>query len=310
MMIWAPLTKSPNWASEGVPVLEPQGGVLRQQRVVYREPPRPQSGKRHELGTGRVVDHGRVAVPEGAPTGVLAGQAHVPPFEDQRPVGERLAHGPVRLPRSPELGPGLEHLDQLGVHGEALGEVEQCRDHLFELRGGHAGLYRRQHRGRRRDQRQRGDGRRGGGPGLVQGGLQAAREVAQRRLGLVQVDVAATDQRLHVQLADGAVLLDQLVQQGLGERRIVLLVVTEPPVAHHVDHHVLVELLAEREGQPGHADAGLGVVTVDVEDRSLDHLGHVGGVHGGPSRLRVGGEPELVVDDQMDGAAGLVAGQG
>ncbi len=54
---------------------------------------------------------------------------------------------------------------------------------------------------------------------------------------------------------------------------------------------------------------GLGVVAVDVEDRRLDHAGHVGGVHRGARRRRGGGEADLVVDHHVHGAAGAVAAQ-
>jgi hypothetical protein len=68
---------------------------------------------------------------------------------------------------------------------------------------------------------------------------------------------------------------------------VVALVVTAPAVADDVDDDVLVERLPELEGQPGHPDAGLRVVAVDVEDRRRDHPGHVGAVDRGPG---LGGE--------------------
>ena len=52
---------------------------------------------------------------------------------------------------------------------------------------------------------------------------------------------------------------------------------TAAAVADQVDDDVLVERLAELEGQPRHPDARLGVVAVHVEDRRLDHPGDVGG---------------------------------
>jgi hypothetical protein len=46
-----------------------------------------------------------------------------------------------------------------------------------------------------------------------------------------------------------------------------------------------------------------------VEDRRLDHLRHVGGI-GRRARVRgIGGEADLVVDDEMDRAAGAVTAQ-
>ncbi len=249
-------------------------------------------------------------MPEGAPAGVLAGQAHVPALEQQRAVGQCLAQRPVGLATRPQLGSVIEHPHQLRVHGEALGERAERVDHLLQHRRRDAGLDRGEHRGRLRRWRQdRRDGRRRG-PGLVEGGLQSLGEVPQDLLRFGDGDVAAPNQRLGVQLSDAAVLLDELVEQRLGEAGIVLLVVPVAPVADHVDDDVLVERLPEGEGQASDPDARLGIVAVDMEDRRLDHLGHVGGVDGRSGRRRVGGEAELVVDDQVHGAAGLVAGQG
>ena len=44
-----------------------------------------------------------------------------------------------------------------------------------------------------------------------------------------------------------------------------------------------------------------------VEDRRLDHLGHVGRIGRGAREARIGGEADLVVDDEVDRAAGAVA---
>ena len=99
-------------------------------------------------------------------------------------------------------------------------------------------------------------------------------------------DVAALDQRLGVELAHRAALVDRLVHQRLGVARVVALVVAVAPVADHVDDDVLVEPLAVREREPGDAHARLGVVAVHVEDRRLDHLGDVGGVHRRAGGLR------------------------
>ena len=148
------------------------------------------------------------------------------------------------------------------------------------------------------------------GPGvadLAEDTLQPLLELRHHGLGVLDGDVPAADQGLGVELADRALLLDQVVHPGLGEAGVVALVVPAPAVAHQVDHHVLVELLAEREGQPGHPDARFGVVAVDVEDRCLDHPGHVGAVDRGPGLGGGGGEADLVVDDDVDRAAGPVA---
>ena len=58
----------------------------------------------------------------------------------------------------------------------------------------------------------------------------------------------------------------------------------------------------------GHAHARLGVVAVHVEDRRLHGLGDVAAVQRAARVLRAGGEADLVVDDEVDGAADAVAG--
>ena len=81
---------------------------------------------------------------------------------------------------------------------------------------------------------------------------------------------------------------------------------TATAVAHHVDDDVLVEGVAVLEGQVCAADDGLGVVCVHVQDRDLQALGEVGRVSGRAALRRARRETDLVVDDDVDRAAGLV----
>ena len=92
-------------------------------------------------------------------------------------------------------------------------------------------------------------------------------------------DVAAADERLGVQRAHAALGLDEVVHERLRHRGVVALVVAAAAVADEVDDDVLVELLAERERELGDPHDRLGVVAVHVEDRRLDGLGDIGGVH-------------------------------
>ena len=102
---------------------------------------------------------------------------------------------------------------------------------------------------------------------------------------------------------------DRLVHQRLGERRLVAFVVAEAPVAEHVDDDGMLELLPELGRDLGGVDHGLGIVAVHMEDRRLDHLGDVGRIRRRTRIARIGGEADLVVDDEMHGAAGAVAAQ-
>ena len=116
-------------------------------------------------------------------------------------------------------------------------------------------------------------------------------------------------QALGVDLPRGRVGGDLAVHQRLGERRLVGLVVAVPPVAEHVDDDILVELLPELGGDLADVRHRLRVVAVDVEDRRLHRLGQIRRIGRGARELRAGGEADLVVDDQVDGAAGAIAAQ-
>ena len=145
------------------------------------------------------------------------------------------------------------------------------------------------------------------------GRLKLLFEVVGISLGLLVdprlVDHAGIDQPLAVDRADRRMGLDRRVHQRLGEARLVALVVTEAAVAPHVDDDVAVEQLAELDRQLASESDRLRIVAVDVEDRRLDALGDIRRVRRGARKLRAGGKADLVVDDEMDRAAGRVAGQ-
>ena len=100
---------------------------------------------------------------------------------------------------------------------------------------------------------------------------------------------------------------DLLVHHRLGERRLVALVVAVPAVAEHVDDDRLVEFLPELGRDLGGEHHGFGIVAVHMEDRRIDHLRHVRRIGRGARIARIGGEADLVVDDEMHGAAGAIA---
>ena len=138
-------------------------------------------------------------------------------------------------------------------------------------------------------------------------------DASVHRLGL-RLDLFGPDQTVghqlrREQLADGRVLADLQVHERLRVRRLVGLVVSEPPVADQVHHDVAAVCapVVVREGD--RRQAGLDVVGVDVHDGDVESLGEVGRVARRPPLLRVGGEADLVVGDEMHGAAGRVAGK-
>ena len=102
------------------------------------------------------------------------------------------------------------------------------------------------------------------------------------------------------------------VHQRLGQRRCVLLVVTQLAEAHHIQHHIFAEGHAVFQRQLGGQHHRLGVVAIDVQHRGLDHLDDVGAKHAGTHVAGVrSGETNLVVDDDVHGAArGITTGLG
>ena len=99
------------------------------------------------------------------------------------------------------------------------------------------------------------------------------------------------------------VLANLLIHDGLGDGRFVPLIVPPAAIAHHVNDHILVELHAIVQRQLGDEDHRLRVITIDMEDGRLDHLGNLSAVVGGAGvNLLTDGVAYLVVDDNVNGA--------
>ncbi len=121
------------------------------------------------------------------------------------------------------------------------------------------------------------------------------------------VDDAFGEEPLRVRLAHRRLLGDALGLQRLGVRGLVLLVVTESPVADEIDDDVVSELLAIGECEPDRRDGRLGIVGVDVDDRHVEALRQVARV---ARRASLGGirrEADLVVGDEVKRPARRVA---
>ncbi len=100
---------------------------------------------------------------------------------------------------------------------------------------------------------------------------------------------------------------DLAVHDRLGVSRIVGLIVAVPPVTDHVDDHIALELLAIIECQSQNAHGGFGIVAVHMENRRLHHARDIGCIRRGTRIIRQRGETDLIVDHQMQRAAGRVA---
>ena len=250
---------------------------------------------------------------EGAALGVLAGDADVDALGQQRAERQRLGVAELDAAALDRLDPLLERLAQLAVDGEAVGDADQLLVQLLQrllvdgrLDLGAAGAVELAGAGRGRVLELAGLDLLAQ---LLVGLLQRALPLLLAGLDVVGGDDPLLDQRLGVDLGDRRVLLDLGRHQRLGVGGLVGLVVAEAAVADQVDDDVAAPALAVGHRQPDRADAGLGVVGVDVDDRDVEALRHVGRVRGGAGLLGLGGEADLVVLDDVDGAAGGVAGQ-
>ena len=139
--------------------------------------------------------------------------------------------------------------------------------------------------------------------------VEAAAPVGLHLLDFALGDHALADEPVGVDFQRAGMVGDGLVHQRLGERGLVALVVAVAPVAEHVDHDRLLEFLPEFGRDLGREHDRLRIVAVDVEDRRLDHLGDVGGIRRRARIARIGGEADLIVDDEMQRAAGAVTAQ-
>ncbi len=98
------------------------------------------------------------------------------------------------------------------------------------------------------------------------------------RRRLVARDVPGLDEARYVDLAHRRLLVDERVHDRLREARLVALVVAVVAVAVHVDDDVLLEALAELDGEARDLDDGLRILAVHVEDGHPQHPRDVGAV--------------------------------
>src|SRR3546814_17101865 len=80
----------------------------------------------------------------------------------------------------------------------------------------------------------------------------------------------------------------------------------ETAIAPHVDHDVALELLAEVDRELAREGHRLGNVDVDVQDRRLNALGDVRRIGRRTREMREGRKTDLVVDEVVDAATGVV----
>ena len=131
----------------------------------------------------------------------------------------------------------------------------------------------------------------------------------QHALGFARGYHAFVEQLPREEIAHGRVLVDDLVHLRLGERRLVAFVVSPATVADQIDQEILAEGVAVLDRHAHRGQAAFRIVGIDMHDRNLEALGEIAGVAGRARIAGRGGEADLVVGNDVNGAAGGVAGK-
>ena len=102
---------------------------------------------------------------------------------------------------------------------------------------------------------------------------------------------------------------DAGVHHGLGVAGFVTLVMPEAAKSNHVEHDVQIKFAAIIKCDLHDAIRGFGVVTVDMKDRRLRNMSRVSRVDRAAAEARRCRKTDLIINDDMDRAAGSVARQ-
>ena len=248
---------------------------------------------------------------EGAATHVFTGNANAVAGHQQRSIGQVLSHAPVdRQLALAHCRTIFDDLLDAGMQREAFGQCRQALRQALQFLHRDRGI---------------------AGLDVVLGQerrpvngvwmLVAGEDRVVQQLALVEVCAVLGDHRIRtigrqrafgdqlvtIQLAGTRMLGDDLVHQRLGDHRLVLLVVAELAEAVDVDDDILLEGLAIFDRDLGDQCNGFGIVTINVEDRRIDHLEDVGTVVARAVVARIGGgEAHLVVHHDVQHTAHTV----
>ena len=246
----------------------------------------------------RVVQH-RLTMTEGAALDVLTGETHMHSVFEQRAKRQRFGVTPIdRLFES--FATAFECPGETRIDCQFLRPGEQRFVQRLQTRGGHGGLHC--------------FGRRwiGNAFGVLFGSrivdrvenpLELLRELIVDRIDVGFRDDTITHQARTPDLTRRRMRLDARVQLGLGEERLVGLVVTVTAIANEVDQEVLAEAcpICNRDAHRHHA--GFGVIRIDMHNRHVESFRQIAGIVRAAGIDRIGSEADLVVRDDVQRAA-------
>ena len=299
--------------TNGVAVFEAHACVFGQRRVVDQELAfalgTSKFVDRVEFCSGVRVDHHCVTLGECTATGILTCETNELAGSSQGTEGQKLAPTPVDAALADAFCTLLRDGCDARVSSEALRKIDVGLSDLHEFFAGDGGV-----------QTVRKFLRTGDALlslslllfselNLVEDGLHLVVEVTCNCFSVLVGQVTAANQVFGVLGAGGFAVVDDVVHLRLSHRRVVGFVVATAAVAHEVDEDVLAEATAVLGRESADPHDSLGVVAVDVEHRAAESLRYVGGVVAGAGGIRCGGETDLVVNHDVDGAADGVTAQ-
>ena len=82
---------------------------------------------------------------------------------------------------------------------------------------------------------------------------------------------------------------------------------TPAPVANQIDQEVLLELLAVGPGHSCDGDTGFRIISIHMDDGHLKATCKVGSVERRARVAIISGETNLIIEDDMDRSADMVA---
>ena len=274
-----------------------------------------QGAQRHIFVFIGLIDPNRMALAEGAPPRILPREPHRIAFGNQAAIGQGLPGRPVKpFAAGKHRALGLDHAGQSLVDFQVCGNrcqgAAKAGEQLRLDAGGHIAP-----RGFRVSRLVKPAPSATKPVGLI--GLIAFGRVkfpfehgveAQLIMGQpILIDHALRHQTFSVNRADRGMLTDARIHQGLGKSGFIALIMAKPAIAPHIDHHIAAKFHAVIHRQFAGKGHRLGVIAVDVDDRSHDALGHIRRIGRAARELRAGGKTDLIVDNEMDAAAGIIA---
>ena len=119
-------------------------------------------------------------------------------------------------------------------------------------------------------------------------------------LGFLLRERLLVDELFVVDGESSLLVFDDIVHLRLSEHGLISLVVSVTTVTDQIDDDVLLELGPPIGSELTNESDGFGIVSIDVENGSVDSFGDIGRVRSGSTLSGVGSETDLVVENEVN----------